>query len=163
MASNKKPRKAYRPRPVLADTMGFVKDGLTTLPAYCEGEQHRHLLLKTWAALDEIRDGRGGPVHASMLLGALEVAEVLAHEQSIGTDAMPIIAKARPAILGMIHEGERSGSFKPEAPALANITRMLHAHEQQLAACSVGVLDLALQFLRRQDGRPPKWLQRTNA
>jgi hypothetical protein len=151
-------KKKYRPKPVLLNPIGYVLEGLTKLTSYDGGGQYRKLLLRTYAALNAIRTGEGNSGHCSMLLGMLEVSEVLLHEHDIGTEYASTVKEARPAVLALIHRGEATTRFIATGPELVAITTLLELHEAQLEQCTVQTLDHVLRFLRKQNGVQPPWL-----
>lgn len=159
MGVSKRPRKPYKQREVLR-VMQWVTEGVTPLCIHRQGEGYIKMLLRTYAALDELNAGRGGQEHCTMLHGMLEVAEVLHHEQGMhAEDAVNILAAGRVAIRALINRGATTDQFAMTSLELAAITALMIVHEAQLAHCNVDILGKTLLFLQKQKGVMPDWLK----
>lgn len=145
MPSNKKPRKAYRPKPVLRDPLGHALGAFKTLPEdYRITSEVRH-----HGALTAMTTGKGSFHDWGVLCGVLNLARILA-DMGIGSDQLQLIAQAMQAhsMCGKRHV--RAGSFGYTGSELAYVREALEVYEIQLENVTVREFDTASAELDRR-------------
>ena len=140
-----KKKSKYRPRPLIYDTMNFVKVGIT--PVADIGEQATTLQMVNRDALEEILKGRGTKWHVDTLIEVFNLCEAMAMMR-MGHDWMEEIHEAQDAILSMARRGVKGGSFVFTGPEMAIVKTIMELHEEQLKQCTVNQLDDAMRLVK---------------
>lgn len=149
MAANKKPRKAYRPRPNLIAHINAAKrvDQLRQVEALPvttkEVDQFRIAVL---GALDGIARGTGTAKEWNSLASALRHAYTLAHDGT-GEEIMPTLIVANDGMLRARERFERTGRMGFDGAALRDIREALNLWFEQLLLCNIGEVDAATRFV----------------
>lgn len=148
MASNKKPRKHYRPRPVVADPVELAICSVARVPAWKQQE----IMAEIAACMEQMRMGKGTQDTWARLGGHLNVAEALA-ARGIANDQVACIESAQSA-LAAVH-GRAHGlrhSWTLRGPEIAALDEAIFISGVQLKYCSQGELAAAsAEVLRRTD------------
>ena len=147
MARNKKPRKAYRPRPVTAETMRLVMSNIQIPPKDDRDEVVGYLT----KAITALRKGKATELDWSIAAGSVATALKI-EAQGIVHGMRNLILPADTALESIYHRAHRVGNGHWLSPTLyaAEITALddlLFAHTYQMSKLSraelLAVLDQA--------------------
>lgn len=147
MARNKKPRKAYRPRPVTAETMRLVMSNVQ-IPAKADRDEVTNYLTQSITAL---REGRATELDWSIAAGSVTTAAKI-EAGGIVCGIEHLILPADTALQAIYYRAHRVGNGHWLSPTLyaAEITALddlLFAHTYQMSKLSraelLAVLDQA--------------------
>ena len=138
-------RSKYRPRPIIQDTMNYVKVGIT--PVADTGAGATQLLMINRDALEEILKGRGTKWHVDTLIEVFNLCEAMAMMR-MGHDWMEEIHQCQDAIFNMAQRGVKTGSFVFTGPEMAIVKTIMELHEEQLKQCTVNQLDDAIKLVK---------------
>lgn len=124
----KKPRtKRYRPKPVSLNPLSEVFGGMS-------GDHAGHLQtlnIKNHAALAALTTGVGGREEWDLLVGAINIANVMC-EQGIGDEFRAATIAGRDALMAVGKRGAVSGRFVFRGDELAAMNTALACHDTQL-------------------------------
>jgi hypothetical protein len=135
----------YQPRPIIPDTMSYVKVGIT--PVADIGVAATNLQMINRDALEEILKGRGTKWHVDTLIEVFNLCEAMAMMR-MGHDWMEEIHQGQDAILAMARRGLKTGSFVFTGPEMAIAKTIMELHEEQLKQCTVNQLDDAMKLVK---------------
>ena len=143
MAANKKPRKTYRPRGVILDTMGWVRGGFRPLTDIA-GENAR-LRTRNHLALDSLIKGDAAPADVNLLISASNMCMAL--KRGGFGDEHHEIAIAGADAVEALRNRERKICTGPELTA---IKRMMELHDAQLDVVRINDIDAALKLAKKK-------------
>ena len=143
MAANKKPRKAYRPRGVILDTVNWVCGGFKPLSSV--GDENVKLRLRNHLALESISKGKATHVDLGTLIAASNMTMAL-KRGGFGDEYHSTAIAGANAIEAL----RNSGRFVCTGPELTAIKRMMELHDAQLDVVRINDLDAALKLSKRQ-------------
>lgn len=130
MSRCKKPRKAYRPRPVVANTMGLVLHNVAK-PAPADRAEVLRVLHFAHKAM---REGVATEFQWSILAGAVDVSKAI-ERQGIVRGLGEHLASAEAALQGIYNRAMHTGSWRPTAlyyQELDHIQTFVDLHEFQI-------------------------------
>lgn len=140
-----KKKSKYRPRPLIYDTMNYVKVGNT--PVADTGAGATQLFVINRDSLEEILKGRGTKWHVDTLIEVFNLCEAMAMMR-MGNDWMEEIHQGQDALLAMARRGVKTGSFVFTGPEMAIVKTIMELHEEQLKQCTVNQLDDAIKLVK---------------
>lgn len=145
MGRNAKPRKAYRPRPVVADPVehAIARAGLL------HRRQRLDLALPTQASLQAMRTGTGRWPEWRNLADALNVAEALSQD-GIASDRLDEIRTAQHALAALHQRVEAGGPWTLRGPELTALQLAVELHGIQLKLASQGEVANAIERVQRR-------------
>lgn len=146
MAANKKPRKAYRPKPVRIDPVGYVLTGLKPLDQV--GDELITLRLKNHGALAAMTQGRATNEDFNMLISALNVTEALML-QDMGTPWLPQLKAGQEALKAVGARYKQIKRFVLRGEEMAALNLAMEVHDAQLEICTVAQIEQAIMTVRR--------------
>lgn len=139
-------RSSYRPRPVIRDTMQWIKQGFAPLTNQVDAD--RALRLRNHLAFDGILHGDADAQDLDTLIAMSNMATALARQH--GADWRAEIRAAADAIEAMQIRYTRWHKVQATASELEAVRLLLRIHDAQLDATNVRDLELALE--RRNKG-----------
>ena len=143
MAANKKPRKAYKPKGVILDTVNWVCGGFKPLSSVAD--ENVKLRLRNHLALEAIAKGQATSVDLGTLIAASNMTMAL---KRVGFgDEHHAIARAGADAIEALRNGNRLVCTGPELTA---IKRMIELHDAQLDIVRINDLDAALKLAKRK-------------
>lgn len=140
MASNKKPKKKYRPKPVLLDPIAHVLVGIRP-PA---PEHRARIEIVNHGAMYQLTHGKGTRQDWDEVACALNTALVLAEDYKIGFDYLADIQAALEA-----HRMCGVRGFGYSGPELQTVNYALKVHEEQMNIATVSEHERALAKVLR--------------
>jgi hypothetical protein len=149
MAKNKKPRKAYKPRPVRLDNIKYVVDYVSPLVDYYDGRDGvLKLRIELHDAINNLRLGKGEHTDFNRLINATNVAEALVILK-VGDEHKSVVDDAQKALKTIGERAFNLKSFTPKASELTAINLLAELHDAQLDVCTLEELDKASQLVRK--------------
>lgn len=127
MSASKKPRKKYRPKSVSKNPISDVFGGLT-------GDHMAHyqrLAIRTHGAMAEMVQGRGTREHWDLLIGAINMANVMC-EQGIGDEFRPQTLAGRDVLCEVGKRAVKMGRFLFKGDEIGILNEALDCHDAQL-------------------------------
>ncbi len=140
-------RSAYRPKGVILDVMGWLKQGM--VPLRQTGDAALTLKIKNHLAMEELRLGRGGYDDVDVVIAALNMTEALSRLR-IGNQFASAICAGQDALLTMAQRGLKLDRFVFTGPELAAVNLAMAVHDAQLDACTVAELEKALGIVQKE-------------
>lgn len=151
MPASKKPRKAYRPRPAMANAHARAMNAVTRLT----GDEIEQAQAPLEAAMTALCEGAGDMAqHWAVIVDAMNVAEALAAER-ICSDVASIatIAEAQKALARLHRQHHVLGSWLPWQEDVAAIAAGVELHGLQLTVCDYAEYRRAIDgVIRRMKG-----------
>lgn len=148
----KKPRKKYRPKPVLPGG-GLV--ALAKLHHRAEdriplhNEQQRDLSYHHWAALENLRSGPGDYESWECIVSALNIGMALC-EGGIGPECIDEMIEAQQAAIRAKVRANRHGAHRLDGDGMRIITEALRTHDAQLEVAQRQEVVAAIQLVRQR-------------
>jgi len=146
MANNKKPRKAYRPKPVRIDPVGYVLTGM--MPLDQVGDELITLRVKNHGALAALTQGRATNDDFNMLISALNVTEALMM-QELGAEYSPELQAGQAALKEIGQRRKALGRFVLRAEEMTALNLAMDVHDAQLEICTVAQIERAILTVRK--------------
>jgi hypothetical protein len=135
----------YRPRPIIQDTMTYVRVGVS--PVTDTGPAATRLLLTNREALESLLKGEGTQWHVDILIEVFNLAEAMAMMR-MGHDWMSEIHECQDAMYSMAVRGLKTGRYVFTGPEMEIVKTIMALHEEQLKTCTVNQLDEALKLIQ---------------
>lgn len=136
MATNRKPKKKYRPKPIYVDTMTYVKVGLAP-PAQ---KFRTRIEIINHSAMHQLTHGKGTLSDWQEVAMALNTALVLAEDFGIGADLLTDFNAALEA-----HRMCGARRFGYLGPELSAVNHALSLHEQQMGIATTAEHEKAMK------------------
>ena len=143
MAANKKPRKAYRPRGVILDTVNWVCGGFKPLTSVAD--QDATLRMKNHQALEAIAKGYATSADLGTLIAASNMTMAL--KRGGFGDEYHATAMAGADAIETLRDSKRLVCTGPELTA---IKRMIELHDAQLDIVRINDLDAAIKLAKKK-------------
>lgn len=147
MPSNKKPRKAYRPRPVRLDTMGYVKESITPLTEFVAANLGVRLQYRS--SLDAISKGHGTAVDIGNLIDASNMAMSL-KKLGNGEEWSDVLLAGADAVEQMRNRYNTTGAATLWAWELHDIRALLNVHDDQLDRADLRALEQGIKITQKR-------------
>lgn len=147
MPSNKKPRKAYRPKGVLLDPMGYVRESLVPIA------QHESYLIdlkiRNSLAMAALLRGGASKGDMDMLIAMSNIVEALcAH--GFGDEHKAVAVDGREAILSIVFRAVEILRFTPTGPEIVALNTLMELHDAQMAVINIRDMERALAYAKAQ-------------
>lgn len=148
-------RSSYRPRPVLADPLGYVMESLKPITAH--DNYLLDLKLRNHAALSMLLKGQAKKSEIDDLIAMHNIQEAIRRmiKQRVITD-LPIeldsstLIRGKCALLEIGHRGAKTGNFVCRAPEIQALNDLMQMHDELMNIITVGHMERAIAFARRE-------------
>jgi len=147
MSANKKPRKKYRPKPILADPVGFVTERIT--PVSKHESYLLDLQLKNSAAMSALMRGTAFKRDMDILIAMSNIVEALC-KLGFGKDYTDASVDGREAILRIVWRAVDKLRFTPTGPEIQALNRLMELHDAQMEIITVQDMERALVLAKQQ-------------
>ena len=135
----------YKPRPIIPDTMTWVRAGLKKVDEIGAGTT---LKIRNHDAINNLRLGAATRFDIDVLIDAANITEALAN-RGIGVDWKPEIREGQDAILALARRGVPNNfHFVARGPELTAINLLMSVHDAQLETVTVQQLETAMNDVR---------------
>jgi len=146
MATNKKPRKAYKRKHILADPVGFVTERITPITRH-----ETYLLdlqLKNSAAMQALLQGRASKRDMDILIAMSNIVEAL-QQGGFGKEYAGVALAGREAILKIVWRAVERLKFIPTGPEIVALNELMELHDAQMEVITVQHLDDAITLAKK--------------
>ncbi len=134
-------RSKYKPRPIIPDTMTWVRAGLKKVDEINAGTT---LKIRNHDAINNLRLGAATRRDIDALIDAANITEALAN-RGIGEDWKPEIREGQDAILALARRGVSNNfHFVARGPELTALNLLIEVHDAQLETVTVKQLETAM-------------------
>jgi hypothetical protein len=147
MATNKKPRKKYRPKPVLADPVGFVTERITPITQH--DTYLLDLQLKNSASMAALMQGRASKQDMDILIAMSNITEAL-YAMGFGKDYGEVAIAGREAILKIVWRAVDKLRFVPTGPEIQALNTLMELHDAQMDVITVQDMENAITYAKKQ-------------
>lgn len=148
-------RSKYRPKPIIPDTMTWVRAGMKKVDEISAGTT---LKIRNHDAMNSLRLGQATRREIDAIIDSMNVAEALA-DRGIGEDWKSEIRAAQDALLTLARRGVANGMrFIAKGEELTALNLCMEVHDAQLEVVTVKQLETAMndvmERLRLKKMRP---------
>jgi hypothetical protein len=144
MATNKKPRKAYKPKPNYANPLEAFAP-IRKFESYLID-----LKIKNHAALAALVQGKATKDDMTTLIAFSNMTEAL-WQRGFGKEEYPdVTVEGRFAALSIIYRYVSHGRFTPTGPEIQALNLMMELHDAQMEICTVRDVTLAIEHARKK-------------
>lgn len=137
----------YKPRALLQDPMGFVKERVATVTSHAD--YLTTLKIRNHGALTSVTQGRATKQDIDLLIAAFNISEAL-YRRGFGTDYKREVVAGQTALRAVAARGAESGRFILRAEEMNALNDMMELHDAQMGAISVLDLEQAIIDVRRE-------------
>lgn len=146
MGTSKKPRKKYRPKPVLQNPVGYVLEGMTRVEQAANSEITL-IKIKNHEAMTALINGTAKKYEMGVLATMSNIVEAL-WELGFGAEYQNVCIDGRYAILSIINRAQQHGRFTPTGPEITMINTLMELHDAQMEIITVKDVEKALDVVR---------------
>lgn len=147
MPANKKPRKAYRPKPKL-NTLIVVGENIR--PVASHTSYLLDLRVKNSSAMAALLAGNATRRDMDMIIAMSNIVYAL-QQLGFGKEYEEVATQGRMAIIGIAHRATRVGRFVPTGPEIKALNELMELHDAQMDVITVKDMDRAIEFATRQE------------
>lgn len=148
-------RSKYRPRPVLADPVGYVISG--TIPVAMHETYLVDLKLKNHGAMTELLQGSASKAGLNTLIAMYNIQEAIHRmlARRVITD-LPIqldqstLIRGKAALLDLSSRGKTTGRFVCRAPEIQALNDLMAMHDELMDLISVRHMEKAIAFAKTE-------------
>ena len=140
MPTNKKPRKRYKPKPVLVDPLGYAIEGVSPI----ESADITDIALKNSSAMSALLRGHATKKDMDVLIAMSNITEALVR-MGFGADCVEVAVAGREAILAIVWRAVRLLKFLPKGEEIKALNALLELHDAQFAVITVSELEAAVK------------------
>lgn len=144
MGTSTKPRKKYRPRPVLRDPLGYVMDSVTYLNT--DNFPVIDLKIKHSAAMYALLHGTAKKHDINKLIAMCNITEAL-WEMGFGKEYKDVFVEGKCAILSIVDRAITHGRFTPTGPEITMLNTLMELHDAQLDVITVKDMEKAIRVV----------------
>ena len=145
MAGNKKPRKKYRPRPVLLNTMEYAMEGVNLITN--QGDYLVDLKIKNQLAFGSALTGRASFADLTTLITAHHITEAF-WAMGRGREYKDILIRSQVALREVWDRLKDSGRSTLRAPELQALRDLLELHDAMLEVATVNDMEEAIRLAK---------------
>lgn len=147
MSVSKKPRKAYKPKAVRIDPVGYVLTGM--MPVAKVGNELITLRVRNHAAMAALAKGQATNADFNLVISALNMTEALML-QDMGAEFSPELKAGQEALKAIGRRSLTIGNrFVMRAEEMSALNLAFEIHDAQLEICTVAQIERAIHTVRR--------------
>ena len=145
MGTTKKPRKKYRPKPVLANPLGYVLESKTRVAD--RGSLLVDLKIKNHLAMSMLVRGQAKKDDMDKLVAMSNMTEALC-ALGFGKEYQNVCIDGRYAILSIANRATKHGRFTPTGPEITMLNALMDLHDAQMEIITVKDMEKAIDVIR---------------
>lgn len=145
MGTTKKPRKKYRPKPMLSNPLGYVLESM--VPLRDHDFPMTDLKIKNHMAMTMLTQGTAKKDDMDKLVALSNVTEAL-WELGFGKEYRNVCVDGRYAILSIINRATKHSKFTPTGPEITMLNTLMELHDAQMEIITVKDMEKALDIVR---------------
>lgn len=145
MPANKKPRKPYKRKHILADPVGFVTERITPITKH-----ETYLLdlqLKNSTAMAALLQGRATKRDMDILIAMSNIVDAL-QRNGFGKDYEEAAIAGREAILKIVWRAVDKLKFIPTGPEIKALNELMELHDAQMEVTTVQDLEAGIALAK---------------
>ena len=150
MAANKKPRKRYKPKPILWDTMAYVQQELT--PVSKHDSYLLDLQLKNSQAMAALLHGTAAKEDMDTLIAMSNITESL-RLMGFGKEYLEVAVAGREALIRIAVRAVKVLRFVPTGPEIKALNELMELHDAQMEVITIqdmcNAIDRAKALIRK--------------
>jgi len=147
MGNNKKPRKKYRPRPVLQNPVGYVLESM--MPLRNHDFPLLDLRIKNSEAMLSLMRGSATKAEIDKLVAMSNVTEAL-WQMGFGKEYANVTIGGREALLSIVQRAVARGKFIPTGPEINALNLLMELHDAQMEVITVKDMEEAVKRVEQQ-------------
>lgn len=147
MGNNKKPRKKYKPRPVLRDPMGYVMESM--MPLRNHDFSLLDLRIKHSAAMLSLTRGTASKAEVDKLVAMSNVTEAL-WQMGFGAEYENVAVGGREALLNIVQRAVSRKKFTPTGLEIKALNLLMDLHDAQMEVITVKDMEDAVKRIEQQ-------------
>lgn len=152
MGTTKKPRKKYRPKPVLQNPVGYVLEGMTRVEQAANSEITL-IKIKNHSAMVALLNGTAKKYEMNVLVAMSNIVEAL-WELGFGAEYQSVCVEGRFAIYHIVLRSQEHGKFTPTGSEITQLNMLLELHDAQMEVITMKDLENACALVRRRMNDP---------
>jgi len=141
MGTTKKPRKKYRPKPVLQNPVGYVLESM--MPIRNHDFPLVDLKIKNHMAMTMLLQGKAKKDDMDKLIALSNMSEAL-WELGFGKEYQNVCVDGRYAILSIVNRATKHGRFTPTGPEITMLNTLMELHDAQMEVITVKDMEKAV-------------------
>jgi len=145
MGTTKKPRKKYRPKPVLQNPVGYVLESM--MPIRNHDFPLVDLKIKNHMAMTMLLQGKAKKDNMDKLIALSNVSEAL-WELGFGKEYQNVCTEGRYALLSIINRAVHHGRFTPTGPEITMLNTLMELYDAQMDVITVKDMERALDLVK---------------
>ena len=145
MGTTKKPRKKYRPKPILSNPVGYVLESMTRVADH--DFPMVDLKIKNHMAMTMLMQGTAVKDDMDKLIAMSNITEAL-WELGFGKEYRNVCVDGRYAILSIANRAIKHGKFTPTGPENTMLNMLMELHDAQMEVVTVRDMEKALDVVR---------------
>jgi hypothetical protein len=149
MAQSKRPRKAYRPKPI---NPSALVDALASRQPMERGKQ-QDVSIVAHQAMRALVSGEGTEFDVEHLAVATNLSMLLT-ELGVGREYLAVAIAGQEAVVRCRARAERTGKWGLDGPAIAAIDLALELHDQQVEIATQAQMSAAIREMHRRQQNP---------
>lgn len=146
MPTSKKPRKAYKPKPVRLDAVDYVLQSVKPLAKH--DNYLAELKLTNHSAMTELVQGRATRAHINILIGMSNMIEGL-WRLGFGKEYEYLLTQGQAALKTLTDRAAGLGRYVATGPEIVALNAYMELHDAQLEVVTVKDVERALDLARR--------------
>ena len=147
MPANKKPRKRYRPKPVMLNTIEYVQESVQPLAEH--GTWLVDWGLKNHGAFDALMKGQATKAHLDTLVAARNITEALVVTLD-GADNDGTLTRSAVALIEICDRANAGRGTAMKAPEIQAMRDLLALHDEILGVVSIKQFEVALAYAKKE-------------
>lgn len=147
MPKSSKPRKKYRPKPVLLDPLGYAVESSTLLKDH--GSWLLDWSLRNNVAFGELLKGRANKTDLDTLVAARNITEALVVTLK-GVDIDGTLTRSACALIDICDRANAGKGTAMKAPEMQAMRDLMALHDELLEVVTVGQFETALAYARKE-------------
>lgn len=150
MTTNKKPRKRYKPKPILWDTMAYVQQELTPVSKY--DSYLLDMQLKNSQAMAALLRGTATKGDMDTLIAMSNITESL-RLMGFGKEYLEVALAGREALIRIAVRAVKVLRFVPTGPEIKALNELMELHDAQMEIITIqdmcNAIDRAKALIRK--------------
>jgi len=142
MPTNKKPRKAYRPKSRIVNPIEYVMEGFA--PLENAGTYLLDLKLHNHSAMTELLAGRATKKHMNTLIAVSNICESL-QRAGFGAEYKDVTTEGRFALISIAIRAVEKLRFVPTGPEINMLNALMELHDAQMDIITVQDMEKAIK------------------
>jgi hypothetical protein len=147
MATNKKPKKKYRPKAVLQNPLGYVMESMTRVADH--DYDLTTLRIKNSEAMYSLLHGTAVKDDMDKLVAMSNMTEAF-WELGFGKEYQNVCVDGRYAILSIVNRATKHGRFTPTGLEITMLNTLMELHDAQMEVITVKDMERALARVRQK-------------